>query len=378
MTGFKVLMVPEWYPWPHRPSLGSWGVERARAVGTRHDVVVLTAQPLPVGPRLWTIADAVEDGVRVVRVAHRRARTSKPEFLVRTAALVAAVRKLRAGGFEPDVVHATVFSAGLPALLLGRLCGAPVIVSEHYTGFPRGSLSAWDRAVARFTFRHADLVCPDSDDLGRHIAALGVDTPIRTMPNVVDVDEFRPAGDGRPNGAGPLLLNVASLDDKKGQAYLLRALADIRRERPGARLEIAGGGPLRESLERAARELGVADAVRFLGHQPKRTVAERMRAADVFVLPSLWENAPNVLIEAMASGLPCVATDVGGVAELVDDAAGRVVPARDPRALAEAVLAVLGERFDPEALAQRAADRHGYDAVAAEWTRAYSDVLAGR
>jgi glycosyltransferase involved in cell wall biosynthesis len=104
-----------------------------------------------------------------------------------------------------------------------------------------------------------------------------------------------------------------------------------------------------------------------------------MRRAHFFVLPSLWENAPHVLLEAMACGLPVVATDVGGVAEIVGEDAGVLVPPGDPAALAEAI-AVMCERhdsYDAQALARRAEERYGYEAVAREWTEVY-DALRAR
>jgi glycosyltransferase involved in cell wall biosynthesis len=120
--------------------------------------------------------------------------------------------------------------------------------------------------------------------------------------------------------------------------------------------------------------------VRFLGPLAKEGVAELMRRADLFVLPSLHENLPVVLAEAMASGLPAVATRVGGVAELLDHAdAGTLVAPGDPAALAEAIRARLdAPRPDPAALAARAAERFGYEALARTWDEIYDELLESR
>ena len=129
------------------------------------------------------------------------------------------------------------------------------------------------------------------------------------------------------------LLNVAALAEKKGHRFLLEALAEL----PDATLEIVGDGELRADLEARVRELGLEDRVAFLGERPKHEVARLMREARLFVLPSLAENLPVVLIEAMASGLPSVATRVGGVPEMLggDDgelvAGGRRRPRWPPR-----------------------------------------------
>ena len=133
-----------------------------------------------------------------------------------------------------------------------------------------------------------------------------------------------------------------------------------------------GDGELRGALADRARRLGLADAVRFHGEQPKEEVAELMRAADLFVLPSLFENLPCVLIEAMASGLPAVATTVGDVPELVQDPRA-LAPPRDVEGLARAIAGALDRlgEVDPDALADRARRRFGYVPIARAWTEIY-------
>jgi glycosyltransferase involved in cell wall biosynthesis len=193
------------------------------------------------------------------------------------------------------------------------------------------------------------------------------------VPNTVDTSVFEPPA--QPRGGTGRLLCVGALAEKKGHVHLLEALALVRRERD-VTLEIVGDGELREELERLTKELGLGGVVRFHGALSREEVAELMRACDLFVLPSLFENLPVVLIEAMASGLPAVATRVGGVPELVDGQAGLLVPPEDPEALARAIAEALEsrERFDPEALAQTARERYGYEAFAAAWTAIYDEL----
>jgi glycogen(starch) synthase len=109
-------------------------------------------------------------------------------------------------------------------------------------------------------------------------------------------------------------------------------------------------------------------------------VAEAMREADLFVLPSLYENLPCSLIEAAASGLPSVATAVGGVPTLIDPTRGVLCPPGDAAALAAAIRAALQrrEQFDPGALAAGAQERFGYLAIATRWSTVYREVLARR
>jgi glycosyltransferase involved in cell wall biosynthesis len=136
-----------------------------------------------------------------------------------------------------------------------------------------------------------------------------------------------------------VVLAVGRLSHEKGQEYLVRAAASWRGR---ARLVIAGDGPDRSALERLAREIGCGDSVIFAGLTPH--VAPFYAIANVFVLPSLSEGSPNALLEAMAAGLPIVATDVGGVPEIAaDDVNALLVPPRDSHVLAAAVRALLDD-----------------------------------
>src|SRR4051794_25035507 len=143
MSAYDVLMLPEWYPWPHRPVLGSWTREQALALATRHNVVVLTYASLPVGGRLWSVSDAVEDGVRTVRVAHRRARSSRVTFLIRLAGLAGALRPPRGAGLEPHRVHPPGFSGRVAGPFLRPPWRAPPPLGGHYTRLPPRTNPRW-------------------------------------------------------------------------------------------------------------------------------------------------------------------------------------------------------------------------------------------
>jgi len=371
MSRLRVLVVPKWYPWPDRPVFGAFCREHARALATQHEVVVLASLAMPrPGFAIFRLEDTVEDGIRTLRVRYRRPFLRPAAMGFQLLGMLAAWRRLRREGWRADVVHAHVFEAAPPALALGRLSRAPVVITEHYTGFQRGLVKGYDRLLAKLSFERADLVAPVSEELAGHLRALAPRATLEVVPNVVDTETFEPDG-GREVGSRRLL-NVAALAEKKGHRFLLEALRDL----PDATLDIVGDGELRAELERHAAELGLAGRVRFLGERSKQEVAELMRAADLFVLPSLAENLPVVLIEAQASGLAAVATSVGGVPELVDDAAGMLVPPGDPTALAAAIRTTLDRDVDSAALAARARDRYGYEAISGRWTAIYERLLS--
>ena len=373
MSRRRVLIVPKWYPWPDRPVWGLFCREHARVVAKTNDVVVLPSDAVHSPPfAAWNLSEEVEDGLRTLRLRYRRPALRPAAMGLHVAGALAALGRLRGEGFTPDVVHAHVYSAGLPALALARLARAPLVVTEHYTGFQRGLVAGADRLTARAAFRGADLVAPVSEELAERLRPLAGSTPMRVVANPVDTGVFHPPAGPRADGP-PRLLCVAWLDEKKGHRYLLEALASLDGD---ATLDLVGGGDQRPRLEAESARLGLSERVRFLGPRPKEEVAELMRGADLFVLASLYENLPVVLAEAMATGLPSVATRVGGVAELVERDAGVLVEPRDPAALAAAIRRSLDrlDAVDRAALARRAAERFGYEAIGRIWDEIYDDL----
>lgn len=330
--------------------------------------------------RLFAVRDGEEDGLRTVRLRHRASALPRASTVLGVGGLGATMDRLRRDGFTPDVIHAHTLGAGAAALVLGRACGVPVVVSEHWTAFPLGTLSAWERRLTRFVFERADLVCPVSEQLRAALVGYAPRACFRVVGNPVDTTLFTPPLDGRLLGEGPArLLAVGLLRENKGMARLLDALA--RRASAGGRpvvLDLVGDGPAAAELERQARALQLEDTVRFRGLLARADVARLMGEADLFVLPSLVETFGVALVEALAAGLPVVATDVGVARELVDERSGVLVPADDVDALAagiEQALIGLGS-YDTSTVAAAVRLRFSPDAVGTQWDDAYRSVLA--
>ena len=180
---------------------------------------------------------------------------------------------------------------------------------------------------------------------------------------------------GRTAGpAGDRMVFVGRLAAVKGVRVLLDALAEVRRTRPGATLTLVGDGPERAGIEAHAAALELSEAVRFTGYLTQDEVAAELAAADLFVLPSFAEGVPVVLMEAMATGLPVIATRIAGIPELVEEGvSGLLVPPGDAVALAAAIGELLA---DPDRRA--AMGRAGRAKVAAEFDQATEAALLGR
>jgi glycosyltransferase involved in cell wall biosynthesis len=199
------------------------------------------------------------------------------------------------------------------------------------------------------------------------------------------VDERVEAGAGQPLEPGehlpdgPLLVGCGRLVEQKGFSYLIDAFAIVRERFPAAALWIIGEGPDRPALEKQIADLSLGNSARLLGFRddPYRYMA----AADLFVLSSVFEGFGNVIVEAMACGTPVVSTDCPyGPSEIITDGVdGLLVPTRDPRALADAILRVLDDRALRERLAEegrRRAQDFAAPVIAAEYAKVFERLLA--
>jgi glycosyltransferase involved in cell wall biosynthesis len=255
-----------------------------------------------------------------------------------------------------DVVQTWIFAADTYGRLAARRAKVPVVVTaEMAVDLWKGGIElAIDRRLARWT----DRVVGNSRAVVEFYRRAGIPADrLACIPSGIGDEEPPPvdpaevrAGLGLPADA-PLALFAGRLAAQKGVDDLLKALDLLQHVRPDLRTLIVGDGPLRARLEEAARAFRLDDAVRFLGHRDD--VPRLLAAADLLVLPSYYEGLPNVVLEAMRSRKPVVATAAPGTTEVVADGrTGLLVPVRKPTALAEAIRTVVA---DP-ALARRLGD----------------------
>lgn len=251
-----------------------------------------------------------------------------------------------------DVVHTHNRYAHLVGRTAAMLAGRPVVSTVHYL---QEMEPGWREAVRRWLdHMSARMLCSVVITVSEaqrrvYLRAAGIeDARVQLHRNGVDPALFRPdpVARGRQRSAlglppeAPVLAVVGMFHPDKGIEFLLQALALIRPRAPAARLLVVGDGVERPALEALAHELGLGDVVRFLG--VRSDVAALLAASDVYVHPSLSEALPTSVLEAMAVGVPVVATDVGGVSEIVAHGqTGLLVPAGRPDRLAEAMLQLM-------------------------------------
>jgi glycosyltransferase involved in cell wall biosynthesis len=266
-----------------------------------------------------------------------------------------------------------------PAVWIASLRGVPAVV--NYRGGEAGDFLRRSARSVRATLARAAALAVPSAFLQRVFAEQGVDS--RVLPNVVDLARFHPAENrARRDADAPHLLVARNLEPIYDVGTAIRAFAAVRATLPRARLSVAGSGPELDVLRALARDLGIEGAVAFTGRLDRDEMAALYPAADVVLNPSRVDNLPNSILEALASGVPVVSTDVGGVPFVV--AHGKtalLVPAGDDRAMAEAALAVLRDgrlRADLVAAGLAEVQRYAWARVRDVLAALYADCLAGR
>lgn len=366
-------------------------VESGRSVGGTERVVWELATRLPAARfdvRVWLsddpgvdeLAGALERaGLPVDRVAEVDNRWDVKGMLATWSRL----RKLR-----PDLLHVHhVWPAADRYLAaIARAAGVPhLVVTEHITG---ESHSGGQRALKRDELRRADAVTAVTGAIVETLVRdYGIErSRVRLVPNGADLPDAEAEEPGArrwrerflPTPLKPLWVIAGRLEEQKGHDVLFEALARLVKDGMDFTLVVAGEGSRRSWLEQQALSLGLAPRVQFVGQL--EDVGSLLAAADAVLLPSRWEGLPLVLLEAMARARPVVASDVGGVADALEDGVtGTLVPPGEAAALAEA-LSNLHRKADHawrmgRTAAQRVRERYTWRAVVEGFESVYDEVL---
>lgn len=257
--------------------------------------------------------------------------------------------------FDPDVIlNYVIYPQGLAAVIIGKKLHVPTVLTAIGSDLNRIS-DPLCGLLTRKTLRGADFVTTVSHDLCLTARRMGAH-PGSTRPklNGCNTKVFYP----RPRlaaretlGLDPeseVIVYVGRLDLRKGLMELVDAMAALRRKRPKAHCYLIGDGPAQAELEAAVAKQNLRDTITFVPPRMSEEVAVWMGASNLVTLPSYNEGCPNVVIEALSSGRPVVATRVGGIPELMDERTGRMVPKQNVPALTKALEQVLEAKWDAQ------------------------------
>ena len=377
----KVLYLTQWYPHRYDAMAGLFVRNHAEAaVRQGVDVCVLYCHPVErteTGEAI-EVVEQETNGVREVYVYHschpmRALRHGRDAVLIRWG--------------KPDLCQVNVLSkSALLAYEFYVRWNVPYVLVEHWSGYlPQNGdylrNTSWlQRLLYEHVAKHAKSILPVSSMLRNAMRTCGISNAHwQPIYNVVYDCFFEKTP--RPEAKSPYeLLHVSCFDEKaKNVRGILKAMQLLREKRQDFCLTIIGTGADFEADKKYAEELSLTESgvVRFVGEKTPEQVCAAMQKAHLFVLFSRYENAPVVLSECMAVGLPVVASRVGGVPEMVNAETGRLVPSEDEQTLAQTIDAMLNALtdYDTETI-RRYGERYSYESVGKELKALYESVLS--
>jgi len=340
----KIFQVLPYFP-PHIGGMEFYVERLSRELVARgHEVFVFTSSE-----KSFSYHEKV-DGVEIYRF---RPLTRVYNVPIVPSLLISLLQENR-----PDVIHThqyPVFFSDVSAQV-SYLRNIPLVLHVHVISEPKSAFSGivsnlYYKTIGRLPFRNARTIIVPSFAYKKLLVEMGSESKkVKVIPYSVDLDRFNPNNNGeefrkRYNCDGSnVILSVGRLNYQKGFQYLLKAMPKILQQMPNAKLMIVGEGEEFTCLSNMVQSLGLKDSVILTGAMSQKEMSEAYVAADVFVLPSIFESFGIALIEAQAAGKPVVGTRVGGAPEaLQEDETGFLVNPGDFEQLAEAIIRFLSD-----------------------------------
>ena len=367
----RVLALTTLFPNSQRPLLSPYNRQQFAALSRLCELEVLAAIPWFPGARMlsrWTVSGRQHVVPAIEEIDGMQVKHPRNLYLPRAPALAPV---LFAGSLLPTVMRyrgkvdvllsAWAYPDGCASVALAQALGVPCVVKLHGSDVNVLSDKPAPRAYMRALLPRAAGIVAVSQALGRRVVELGVDPGrVAVIYNGVDAELFQRrdraaarATLGLP-AEGRIILYVGNVLEPKGALDLAAAFETVSARAPDTHLVMVGDGAARPACEAVAQRVG--PRMQLVGGRPLEEIGQWMAACDVLALPSWNEGTPNVILEAFACGRRVVATDVGGIPDLIDDELlGEMVPARAPDALAQALLRAVARDYDPAQVAARGA-----------------------
>ncbi len=372
----KVLIIPSWYHTDKASYTGIYVQEQALALQNQGEQVLL-----------YYPGTSADQWTR--RSMHKNTTDPFPSYYVKGFSLpkiqkrliqrwveyhIKQLERLIAKYGVPDIIHAHSFVAGILAAAFGDKYHKPYVLTEHYSGILKPNFVEKRKAILDMGWQAATQLMTVSPAMQAAIAPIYEDVTI--LPNLVDEEIFYPSETNKP--CNPLqLLGVGTFSNNKGFAYLIEAVGKLKAEGHVVKLKLVGDGPKYKLLNRLVQRLQLTEEVEFTGVLSKQDTALAFRQADIFCLPSAYEPFGIVLIEALATGIPVIASGKGGPETLVNNSNGRLFPYGDVESLMQSILTIQQEYeiFIPTEIRKDCLALYGKSKIITEMQKVYRDAI---
>ena len=310
-------------------------------------------------------------GLPITWRRYRLTRLQLPVFLLRHSMVIAKAAR------GSDIIHAHWTLSASAALMSRWYHHKPILTTVQGSDIfqiPRLPLGRW---FTKQTLTRSYHITALSNALKEQLLSMGInDNKITIIPNGVNTSTFTPLP---PRRRENVILFVGSLIQRKGANFLIEAMSLLAHGFPHYRLVIIGDGPQKTALQQLSSRLGIDQRVTFTGRLPQHQVKKWMQRARVFVLPSIEEGMGVVLIEALASGTPVVASKVGGIPDVITSDVGVLVPPKNSQALASALRDILQSPSHWDVMSRRARQRaveiYDWGQVSQRFVSLYHSIL---
>lgn len=376
----KVLFISSWYPTPQNKTHGIFVKRYAEAIALHHDVAVIHICGIACHEEDFKIETNTENNLFEVMVYFKKKwRDPFSKFNNYKKNYFRGLDYLLQHWGSPDLLQINVFfPAGIAGITIAEKLKIPFVVSEHWTGYDPADGSYKGFVKKYFTkliaSRAAAIVTVTNDQKNKMLKH-ELQGSYTAIPNVVNVSVFKPQK--AKSSSVFRFLHVSSLDPRqKNVDALIETFISLHHLNPATELYIAGSSDYKAHLENKAGSL-LNKSIYFVGQKLDSELAAEYNKSDCLVLFSNYENLPVVILEALCCGLPVISSDVGGIAEWVNEKNGILVPASDKKKLLAAMQEMISNQraYNSEEISKLASESFNYHKIAAQFTEVYNRVL---
>ncbi len=377
-----IVFLARWYPHRYDPMFGLFVQRHAEAAALFNDITVIYCQQTTdngqqtSSKEKFEIVRTLENNVDTIRVYYKKPKNKIQSLLRFYRANMMALKIGRDKSRPYDLIHVHILTRlGVIAWIQKKLHKTPYIITEHWSRYlPGNDFGGFLRKLfTKIVVRNAETITTVTENLAIAMKKheLKNDNYV-VLPNVVNLDMFHIS---EKNNNPCKIIHISCFEDKsKNISGLLESLKIIDDKGIDFQCKFIGEGMDLELMKEKAKELQLINKVSFTGLLQGQALADELSSGDFLVLSSNYENMPVVILEALASGLPVVSTNVGGIKEMIDDTKGILVEPRNKEALAEAMIKMIEthKNYDANYLRNSVIEKYGYESVGRFLSRLYN------
>lgn len=375
----KVMILSRGYPSRRYKGNGVFEMDQAQALSQAGVDVVFAALDMRSLRRWrkWGFETKAVNGVKVyalnLPVGHLPRVTKR---LVGYIGLRLLYRKIEREEGRPDLIHAHFYFQGYLAAKLKKISKIPLVLTEHSSDIIKDQIPQHIRKEAEEAYSNSDALIAVSSSLKVKIADLFKRNAI-VVPNIVDTRAFSYQTNNRRRGKDIRFVSCGNLVPSKRHDLSIRAISTLYEEMKNISLCLIGEGTERKKLEALAFVLGCRDKIEFVGHLSREEVAARLHESDIFVLPSDYETFGLAYVEALASGLPVIATRCGGPEDFITIDNGVLINTDDKNALLQAMrdMTIRLNEYSGELISRLIKERFSSSKIVKEILSTYQSVI---